>query len=1021
MKVLMRFPHIVLSCILALAVVCCYGQATDQPKKIALGDLGLPTEQNAAASDLIIAELATEKRVHFIERQRLDTLLREAQLSLSGRVSPDKAVRLGQILNVDWFILGTRSALTNSDAIFLKVVEARTGVIRDVRPITIQEKIDLNEFVKNCASFIRENLATQNGATTRRFVTIGAFADLSLGGRLRTLPVQIRNYLLSAYQGSDVQILERDQVRWLTDELRLSLASISQTNNSAQSAFSALWTIDGKYQLLDGDELTAEMVLVVQKIGATPQEHRITGKVGEPLFSGIKAALDRAIARTRVARGSRNEIDVLLKRAMDLVGVMVRTNQGKPYFTGAPARNAALEDTEKRLTNVREAIKAVDSILLLDPENFEGRIFAADAVLRFDDRRLARKYAVEALPRAPDTAWAEVTRNIIAQTYYMSRDPDADAYLEKLDAETTDPEVKTQILTAREMVIELAVSEGRMGRDKLVAVTEKSLLNFLKGHYEHSLKTGEPMSANYNALLPLYNHDYGKAAAHLNRLLPEFRRQFPLRDLDVLGGAIGLQVDSNAPPVREGVAMLRDARTEAPSLPTLKRKSIRKSICTPLMYFGFRYAPEIFIEAYFTANALAGWEETNGDELKVMLAFAYERLDQRKEALEVLDSFGRRQIRMSTEGPWGKYDTLFIPQDKAMALRGEPVKLKASVGRSIAQSTTPIFTSIDGQTLWFVGGNRLHRADLSGAIAKQFALPNEQEQLPTAIAHDATTVYIGTYGGGLVTFDKRTEVIGVFRADQGLLVDSVTALHHDGSQLWIGYGFGSTTINAFLSPGGSGRSGGPGGLGWFNPATKKFGAFIPTIPRQVAKGDTSVGPEAADPKDGPPRQWVTSIASFGTNELWVGVLRKGIQRYTKSTRQWATYRATDIGQTISAIAADRELVAIACREAISYAAPTGYTPTRGGMSVTEGGKTNEGFELFNTEMGLPSNDLTALVWDDEALWVGGVDFICRMDRVFRKISAPLQVNGKVEQLTLSPGVIWASIGNELFRIEMPKL
>lgn len=1006
-----------ISCLIVVA--WSRGQQQQAAKKIAIGDVGLQREQNSAATDLIIAELANEQRAEFLERQNLETLLREAQLSLSGRIAPDQAVRLGQAINVDWFILGTRSAVTNSEAIFLKLVEARTGVIRDVRPIPIQRQIDLPKFVTESSAFIRDNLAASNAPTRRRFVTIGSFEDLSVGGRLRTLPTQIRNYLLNAYQGSEVQLLERDQVRWLTDELRLSLGGISQNGNSTGSSFTSLWTIDGKYQYVQSNELTAEMVLVVQRIGATPQERRITAKIGEPLFAGIKAVLDQAMSGARVARGTRSEIDLLLNRAKELTGLSVRTNENKRYLTSAARVGVAqTHDREKQLANAKEAVKALDSVLLLDPENFEARMFAAYIIDSFDGREQARNYAQEALARAPDGRWADIARGIIAHTYLMSREAGAAEYLEKLEANTADEAIQSEIVSVRETVVELAVREGRMPREKLAPVTEQALSRFLKGHYEHSLKTGEPMYVDYNGLLHLHNHDNVKTSAHVNRLLPGFRQQFPLRDLDILGAAIGWQVETNAAPIREAVAMLRDARTEAPSLTRLKRKSLRESICRPLMHFGFQRAPEIFLEAYFTANALAGWEESGGDHVKVMLVYAYEKLGRRDEALEVLDSFGRRQVRMGSEGPWGKANEYFLPADKASELRNQPIKLKTSVAGPIAHSTTPIFSSVDNDTIWFVGANTLHRANLSGATDKKFNLPNKEEQPPTAIAHDASRVYIGTYGGGLISFDKQTESITQFRIDQGLLVDTVTALHHEGSQLWIGYGYGAGRITDFASPGGPGRIGGPGGVGWLIPATKTFGAFIPTISKLVADRNARRGPDSGDPADAAPRKWVSAIASAGTNELWIGALRKGVQRYSKANSQWETFSARDIAQTISAIVADENMVAIACREAISYSVPNGYVPDRGGLSIKTGPGTT--FELLSTEQGLPSNDVTALTLDPSALWVGGVDFICRVDRVFIKVSEPITVQGKVEQLSLSPGIIWASIANHLYRIEMPK-
>src|SRR4051794_25260863 len=77
--------------------------------------------------DLAQAELAREDRLQLLERQRVDRVLREQHLSLSGLVDASTAVKVGELLAADLFgVLETTEA--GKEAVGLVVYDAGTGV-----------------------------------------------------------------------------------------------------------------------------------------------------------------------------------------------------------------------------------------------------------------------------------------------------------------------------------------------------------------------------------------------------------------------------------------------------------------------------------------------------------------------------------------------------------------------------------------------------------------------------------------------------------------------------------------------------------------------------------------------------------------------------------------------------------------------------------------------------------------------------------------------------------------------------
>jgi curli biogenesis system outer membrane secretion channel CsgG len=60
----------------------------------------------AAMQDVFVTELVKSGKFRVIDRERLDALMREKNLSLSGDVNPATAVKAGQLLGVEYFLVG---------------------------------------------------------------------------------------------------------------------------------------------------------------------------------------------------------------------------------------------------------------------------------------------------------------------------------------------------------------------------------------------------------------------------------------------------------------------------------------------------------------------------------------------------------------------------------------------------------------------------------------------------------------------------------------------------------------------------------------------------------------------------------------------------------------------------------------------------------------------------------------------------------------------------------------------------
>src|ERR1700759_4386289 len=69
----------------------------------------------AAAQDVFVTELVKSGKFRVVEREQLEALMQEKNLSLSGDIDPKTAVRVGKLLGVNYLLTGAVTEYGTTD------------------------------------------------------------------------------------------------------------------------------------------------------------------------------------------------------------------------------------------------------------------------------------------------------------------------------------------------------------------------------------------------------------------------------------------------------------------------------------------------------------------------------------------------------------------------------------------------------------------------------------------------------------------------------------------------------------------------------------------------------------------------------------------------------------------------------------------------------------------------------------------------------------------------------------------
>ena len=970
--------------------------------RLAIGGLGLGNdEQNRRVGDLVVTELTGAKGLELVERQSLDKVLREMDLSLSGLVRANDAVRVGKLLRADWFLLGSPVSLNGTNYIVVRVVDGRTGALREAgafatSPTAPRLAAELAGFVRQC----RQNAVEAKSAM---YLSVGTFEDFSLNSRQADLPVQLRSYLTAAYQRTNVTVLEREFANTLLKEMQLQLAGMTDevaTNSPVMQ--SAYWMVDGYYQSYEDSGLEVELVLSIRRLFGRSQKFTLREKPGEPLFRRVKETLDDAMQRERAA--------VLLSRVTELRAQLASGREifhaGGPMYSGMglirlnsdySGYNISENEIARRRRNMEEAIRAFETVLLLDPANREAKMYLAACYRQFFINRTEEAVGLyrELIESEPNDSWTGMACQALTETFRRTS-PDAKLrWFEVANQGHPNAFYQSQIKAASdEITLEQKGSSGaeQIAENKLFEDAAKWEKDALNGGW----------SLNFRDLgLEDYVSSFGtnsaRAGEALVALLPRLQAASSNLSPYMVAGAVIYQVDKNA----TVVAQFEKSLTEAASHPEKLFGAKHYFLMVSKEVHNWAASKKLYSLAARTIQmrermALQKYADPLDDGDKMGLAFGYLGAEAWQPALEIFQSYSNRPVERGFSGnSKGAFMPVFTGRQANFCRKKLGLPVQPQDPRDFTMGTnclclhTPSVFQTDADGLWVGIGDQLIRLGFDLKTNFVVTLPTDGDARVTVLSPGTTNLWIGTAGAGLIEFDKASRQCRRLTVKDGLMMDSISSLLIAGDALWIGYG-----------------SNEGGGLGRLDLNTRAIRSFTLSLADGTEVQRHPIGNIAAEQFDKPPHRLIQALASGASGEIFFATEDHPLRRYRPREDVWS---ACPLGSG-SCLVADTKA---------SFVGSEGRTA---GLGVTAWENANDKVWGFPEASALPLQRVSTLTLDGQALWVGGFGFVALADAADGRVRKFAYVPAdKVDQIQIGGGYVWAKFDWHLHRASLRDL
>jgi hypothetical protein len=989
-----------------------------RPVRLATGSFGFADDdQNRRMGDLVLAELTDVQGLILVERQSLDAGLREMGLGLSGLVRARDAVRVGKLLKADWFLLGTEAKIDGTNSIVVRLVDARTGIFQYAGAFAADKPPP--QLAADIAGFVRQS--RQSAATQKPgvFLAIGAFEDLSVNNRQAGFPTQLRGYLTAAYQGGKVTLLEREFADTLLQEVRLDLAGLTEESGITPPPMqSAFWLVDGYYQSYETTNFQVELTLSVQRIFGTAKHVTLRGEPGEPVSRQIKSAIDTVMNQNAggVIPSRVSEARAQMKTGRELMGM--NSAYGRVMLEVVD-NSREMDETQaaKQKRNVEEAMRAFETVLLLEPTNREAKMYLASClqdstINRLDD---ARNYYREIIEDPVQDQRSEQAQKALIFSF--------------IDwADRTHPEVKARWFeTAGQQLTnspagdfyrkqaEIAEAEATLaagGTSKAEELAKEKLFKDIqdfKNIFDGKGGDGRSAEMGMNSFVRVFGTNSAAAAQRLVELLPEMKKRAPELEIYILANVVSFQTDTNAPVIGEFQRILAEAK-EHPDQGFGTEDfwgDFRDGICAwSFEHKLYALAVQVMEPAVQMGERLprtgAGrnafsisWRAQD----RIALAYAYMGAERWRQALAVFESFTNQPVLMDNQGPWGTWSTPVLTGREAAYCRqklGLPAAksgMEFDMGKPLMCLCTPSTFAADNNGLWVGIGGRLLYLDFELKTNLEIRLSMDESVPISALCPTASNVWIATGGEGLIEFDRTSHQCRRRMVKDGLLLDTISSLYLAGETLWIGYG-----RRTFLSTETGQKF--PGGLGKLDLPTGSLSSFTASLSQLGTAGNGK-----------PTSETVMAMTDGATGDIWfvTDLSMPCLHRYRTRDNVW------DGGniQACSSLSSDPKRVFLG-----QYWNWSGVDkPGPLGVSVLD---FNDGkWRPLKGAVELPSGAVSTLTLDGDDLWVGGMGYVALVDPVQDKVRKFAYVRASVvDKIQIGGGYVWTQYDWHLHRASL---
>ncbi len=1024
------------------------GVPLNQTLRLALGPLDSLGQTQPQVSDLLLAELSGTPGLELIEREALAKVLTELNLNLSGLVRAQEAVRVGKLVRADWFLLGSSMALNGTNFTVVRMVDAHTGILREAAVFNIDEPPP--QLAARLAAFVRQCRQNATAARLPTYLALGAFEDLSLNSRQQSLPSQLRAFLTAAYQNTNLTLLEREFANTLFREVQLDLAGLTEEASSASNQMqSAYWMVDGAYQSYETTNLQVEAVLYVRRLFGRSQRIEFREEPGKPFFDRVKVEIDRILQQEKkpLNISRMNEIGVQLSSGRELIGLSGRDILDHIWVSYDGYQSLPPSEMARRIRNTKEAVRAFETVLLLDPTNREARICLATCFRRTLIERLdeARDYYREMIEGEIEDRWSQIARQALLESFRWTGSETIQRWFERAANSTSHPAAQAFYQTHAQRAREDTQIENE-NTSEAMRLAEVRLFETIQSFDDTLHKRGgrSSFAVGMDDFAQRFGENRALAGQRLAELYPRMKAQFPDAAPYLLATVMTFQVDTNAPIIAEFRARLKELAARPQDVIKGTSSFWNHIRHEPYTWALERRLPEVAAEIIESRLEAAKIDPNlrstlNRHDDEMALAYAHLAAEQWEKALEIFDRYQNKPLYMGNSGPWGKALSVILTGKMADQCReklGLPVRVdprEFNLGeiclhlhspRNSTRETSVIQAAVEG--LWIAFNNQILQVNYDLKTNFVTRLPTENSASITALSIGRSAVWIGTAGGGLFEIDSASRQLRHFTEKDGLLMNDISSLFLVGDTLWIGYGNESA-----------------GGLGRMDVNTRKFISFMTTL-------------TSAQPGTRPPRDKVTDIRSNSGAEVWF--LVNGTQtKFRPDENVWESVpdrngarirayeldrdgliSAVEIGQT--ELTVERKPIAKGATnlpETLTYVIPDDESPrvlaslrtnrpgwrisgTRSGNSAPRGAimvqtsNPGDSRELLVPE-GLPSLP-TTLHLHGRDLWVGGQGFVALVDLETNSIKRLAHVPTRtVDQIQVGGGYVWVKYENHLYR------
>ena len=990
-------------------------------------------KQSEIVADLLTVRLSTVEKFETVERQEINAVTRELALGLAQVSKPEDTIRIGALLRTDWLLLSSWLKLDGTNTLVARVVDARTGIIRDLclLPATDAKPDQLADSI---AEFVINSASRAAAKEQRIFLGLGGVENIGVNNLHSDFWKNFRAELEPKFRGTRFATVERTMVDSLLTELRLNLGGFTTTPQSAASAQPAFLLVDGVYQSIHEEESKINLVLRVQEIGGSHKLYSLKETPGQALNAKIIAILEQALQDLRTqksdpARGA--EALVQLKLGKERARIL-DLDSAESNLGGFSSWSQDPEERDRRMKNITSAMDSFKAALLLDPDNAEAKICLAVCLM---DRSIGktdagRGYFGEVIASSTNAATVMIARRRLASSY-LHGDTDAqalDMFL-ALHRDSTHPAERAWALGQTQPPLQRLHKAGKISTQKYLEYRDQQFL----AECESALVADSNITVLFlwtetqnlfEQFVWVFGSDQKAGETYVEKVLVQATEKYPRlspyfwASYAIWIGNHQATLSTNAlARLETALKLCRDHPDQVHLVDSLyishffpllqwavsrKQFTIGELICDIRRRDMGRHASE--------ADYIAAiWQSSKQDTARKLYYSGYCKrgLQMWREAATEFAQIESDSDPFITEvaGPWGEAGTrvsakqlLIECQQKlgvATNLASEthaPSSFK--LGAPVLTLRQPSVFACDGDQIWLADGPAPYVFHKREQKLTKLEWPSGINPQVNAIRVSPNTIWWGTLTNGLVDMDKKTRQGRVLKEENGLLTAGIAAMTLDGEKLWLGFGF-----ERF------------GGVGYLNVDTRRFTSLTPELNLRSVTNRSFFDSEKLEA----PRCEVRAVCPMPSGDLFLLSDDWAFRHYVAAGNSWHINRHPMFMHG-NVLVARSNLVAVAGDDGVAI-----YDVTTRKLQPVDFTDWLKNPNTFNGRPFPLSGESLAL--DGKNLWIGGEGFLALVDIETGRVSKLCDFDRirrqKVHCMQVADGELWFAIENRLYCLREP--